>query len=323
MPTKPLTDAQLREAVSLVRHHGSVSGAARATGKSRGTLQSQIFLARQRGIDKEIPEQPTRSWTYPAAIDIDLRNATVLVGSDLHVWPGPIPLVWRAFCHVAKVIKPDAIIMNGDLIDGTRISRHPRLRNQGAPRLTEELSALQVWLAMLPKGRKFWTLGNHDTRVDNYLANMAPEADDFAGSLSDRFPGYETAYSVLINGNTEVRHNFRGGIHGGWNNTLHSGISTVTGHTHQLDVKSTADRNGRRYGIECGMLNDPDAPVFEYTMGMVRRWTAGFVVLTFDDDGNLLPPELCEMVRGRCWFRGADVFGDRPRIRVQALRGAA
>lgn len=261
-------------------------------------------------------------WTYPREICPRIEGGSVLIGSDLHVWPGEAPPIWHAFVAVAREIEPTAIILNGDIIDGTRISRHPRLRNQGAPRVKHEIEAAQKWLGMLPAcSGRFWTLGNHDQRVDGYLANQAPEMDDFAGDLKDRFSDWTFSYSVVINDSVEVRHNFRAGIHAGYNNAMHSGRTMVTGHTHQLECKAIVDRNGTRYGIECGMLNDPHAPVFEYTQGSPTRWRAGFIVLTFDKRGGLLPPEIAEWRDGACWFRGKAI--SKPRYRVKALSAAA
>jgi hypothetical protein len=259
-----------------------------------------------------------KRWTIQSSIDLDVVGGSVLVCSDLHVWPGEIPDMWRAFCRVAHYLKPAAIVLAGDLIDGTRISRHPRLRNQDPPTVSEEVGALRTWLDMLPSGPKFWTPGNHDVRVSNYIANMAPELADWCGSLEDRFPEYGFAYGVVINGNTEIRHNFRSGVSAAWNNVLHSGISICTGHTHQLDVKSMVDRRGRRYGVELGMIQAPEHPMFEYSMGMVRRWTQGFALLSFDDEGELMPPELCQATRGRPMFRGYDILAPKPKI---SLRG--
>lgn len=78
----------------------------------------------------------------------------------------------------------------------------------------------------------------------------------------------------------------------------------VTGHTHQLQMTAMRDRNGSRRGIETGTLADPFGPQFQYAEGSPSRSQMGFVVINFDEDGNLMPPELCEMIRGRPVFRG-------------------
>jgi hypothetical protein len=216
--------------------------------------------------------------------------------------------MWKAFCKVAHEVKPSAIILNGDILDGARVSRHPKMLNVQTPKIQDEIDAAEVWLSMLPKVKnRIWTIGNHDVRVDNYLANNAPELEEYAGRLSDRFPKWQFTYSATIC-DVEVRHRFRSGIHTGWNNALHSGVSMVTSHTHQLQVTAVRNRNGTHWGIECGMLADPLSRAFEYTEGAPSRAQPGFAVLSFDKDGYLLPPEMCESLRGHPVFRGQYVL---------------
>lgn len=251
------------------------------------------------------PGYSRAKWHTPRNIDVHVAPGVVLIGSDAHVWPGDPSPTWRAFCEVAHMLKPAVIVLNGDMIDGASISRHARSPG-GAPTLSDEITALREWLAMLPSGsEQYWTLGNHDARVDNYLAANAPELQDYTGSLTDRFSDWAFAWQITINDIVAIRHRFRSGIHAGWNNALHAGISTVTGHTHQLDCKPVVDLRGTRYGIECGTLTDPSGPQFQYHEGAPSRARPGFVVLTFGEDGVLRPPEIAEWMGGVIWFRGA------------------
>jgi hypothetical protein len=295
-----------------------------------GITQRNIYRRRDwleaRGNDlKSVRASDQRAeikrWTYPAAIHLDIQNGCVLVGGDSHFWPGQNPVIWQAFVKVAHHIKPDAIILNGDICDFTRVSRHPAMRNQNAPRVSEELSAAYERIGELPlRGRRLWNLGNHCIRLDNYLANQAPEVDDYAGCLADRFRDWEFTYSTLINGNTEVRHLFSGGIQAAYTNAVKTGINIVTNHTHGNEVRSIIDRRGIRYAIETGMLNDPGAPQFEFDQGVVRRCAPGFSLLSYDEEGMMLPPERCEMFRGRPYVRGYDVLSPKPRVAIQAGR---
>ena len=294
-----LTDAQKREAARGVELYGSVRAAAQILGLPASTFQCRRDATIAEGFE------PGDDWTYPASLPLKVREGCVLVGGDGHFWPGEPPVIWQAFVAVAKALKPAAIILNGDMIDGTRISRHGRLRNQRAPRVRDEIQAAREFIDMLPsKPARFWTLGNHDIRVDHYLANQAPEMDDLGATLPELFSDCSFGYAVEINKAVEVRHRMRGGMHAAWNNSLHSGRTIVTNHTHQLEAKAVVMRTGRRWGVETGMLNDPMAPQFEYTEGVQSRAHGGFAVLTFDDRGRLLPPELAEMQDNRAIFRG-------------------
>ena len=254
------------------------------------------------------------SWTYPKFVDLELRGGSALIGSDRHAWPGPAPPAWRAFVEVANKAQPAVIVLNGDMIDGARVSRHEALRRSNPPRIETELETLQREVLDLPPARRIHTIGNHDMRVDAYIARQAQEAEGLCRCVADYLPDWEFCYAALINegavgGMTEVRHRYRGGEHAGKNNAKATGITTVTGHTHQLDATPIYSRLGVHYGIEDGMLADPEHACFEYTEGNPTRWQAGFVLLTWDEHGLLLPPEICRDVRGRMMFRGEVVVG--------------
>ena len=303
--------------VEWERSGRSPSVMARQTGYGESGIYARRNKLTNAGLDIGSFKRPT--WTYPAAVDIDVTCGSVLIGGDSHFWPDQNPVMWQAFVKVAHTLKPQVIILNGDVFDGTRISRHPRLRGQNPPRIVDELGACRIRLDELPDAPdKYWSIGNHCQRVDNYLANMAPEMEDFHGGLSDRFNEFTFAYSFVINGNTEVRHMFAGGVHAAYNNAVKTGINIVTNHTHGNEVRSIIDRRGIRYAIETGMLNDPHAAQFEFDQGAVRRCAPGFAYLTYDDEGNMLPPERAELHRGRPYFRGYDVLASKPRISVRA-----
>ena len=314
MPPAPLSDELMRERARQYNQMGGNAAAlARALGLSPSTVKDQIITARAKYpelFDYEANQTHKSSlpWTLPQMLSREIVDGCVLVGGDLHIWPGEVPMMWKAFCSVAHQLRPQAIVLNGDMLDGARVSRHGSLLGSRAPKIDEEIDALYDALRMLPHAEhQLWPIGNHDQRVNNYLANAASELDVYVGRLEDRFPQWEFCYAAMLN-DVEVRHRFRGGIHAAWNNALHSGISTVTGHTHQLQITAVRNRNGSHWGVEAGMLGDPRSRAFEYHEGQPSRAHEGFVVLTFDADGNLMPPEFCEMVRGRPIFRGKPVY---------------
>lgn len=315
-----MADVTPEQAAEAYAQYGSKKAAAQSLG-----IPETTFYRRLSGISSATEVKPQAQWTYPAHIHKELKSCSVLVGGDSHFWPGQASFIYDAFVDVAKYIKPKAIVLNGDLIDGTRVSRHPRLRNQTTPRVKDELDEAKRQLGRLPMvHHRIITLGNHDQRLDNYLANQGPEIDDCAMQLSDWFPGWELGYAAMINEGLphvipcEIRHYYRTGIHARWNNAVYSGIHIVTNHTHGLGVTPYNNRTGRIYGVETGMLNWNDAAQFEYHQGMQSRAHAGFAVLTFDENGNMLPPELAEWIHGKLIFRGMSWGFGKPRTRVLA-----
>jgi hypothetical protein len=281
------------------------------TGLSLRVVYNRRTALEARGYDlPSIQRSPGYSrprWYCPREINTRIENACVLVGSDAHIWDEkPLP-IWLAFCAVAAEVKPQAIVLNGDIIDGARISRHQKLPGS-TPTMKDELAAVGANLALIPAApERYWTMGNHDARVDLYLAQRAPELEDYAGSLTDRFGDWTFSWSLVVNENTEIRHRFRGGIHTAYNNVLQAGINIVTGDTHGLEMRSITNRRGVFFGIETGMLGDPFGPQFQYGEGMPYRACPGFALLTFDERGALQPPELCRWQNGAAYFRNKKV----------------
>jgi len=311
MPTPPLSKEIMIETLRLWEENGrNAVAASRTINISDKTFQHRLQKA-QATFPDGIPEslKLTKRWVYPRMITKDVPSSTWIIGSDLHIWDGEPPLIYQAFIKICKTLKPDGVILNGDVLDAARISRHPAVRGTTAPKFETEVETAKRWLKKIPKTKyRLWTIGNHDIRLDNYIAANASELDGFIVSLQDHFKDWEFAWAFELNQTVEIRHRFRSGIHAAYNSSQHAGISTITGHTHQLQVTALRDRRGSRWGVETGTLADPYGPQFQYTEGSPSRAQMGFAVITFDEDGTLFPPELCEMMGGRPVFRGAHVL---------------
>lgn len=236
--------------------------------------------------------------SHPHRIMLTIPDGIVLVGGDAHYWPGPPSTAHRAFVKFIKTMKPRAVIANGDMFDGARISRHPPIGWSHTPTVKDELETVQERLHEIalacPRGsRKIWPLGNHDARFETRIATVAPEYAEVTGTaLSEHFPIWEPCWSVFINDDVVIKHRFKGGIHATHNNAIWSGKTMVTGHLHSAKVTPFTDYNGTRYGVDAGCLADTDAAAFrDYTEDGPKNWRSGFCVLTFRD-GVLLWPEL-------------------------------
>jgi len=110
-----------------------------------------------------------------------------------------------------------------------------------------------------------------------------------------------------INESTVIKHRWHNGIHAVYNNVLKAGRNIVTGHLHKLQTTPWGDYNGRRYGVDTGTLAEPSGHQFLYLEGNPVPWASGFAVLTFDENGMLLPPELVEVIGETAYFRGKAV----------------
>lgn len=240
-------------------------------------------------------------------------SGTVIVFSDAHYWPGIVSNAHKALLRAIKALKPAAIIANGDVFDGVTNSRHARIGWSKGPAIKQELEAVQERLGEIesaaPKGCKLIrTIGNHDIRFENKLSAAVPEYEGVHGfTLDDHLPRWKSVWSLMVNDNTQIKHRYHNGIHATHNNALKSGRNIVTGHLHRLMVTPIGDYNGRRWGVDTGTLADPDGPQFEYAEDNPSMHCSGFAVLTFDKRGDLLPPELCEVINGTAYLRGQAV----------------
>ena len=288
------------EFIQLFTRHGATK-----TAKILKTSERGVY-SRRRRLEEAYPHisAPTKvaPKEYPWRIPLSLKNATVIIGSDFHIWPGETSTCLRAFKKLTADIRPDAVILNGDVMDFPRISRHPQ-NWESAPDPQEEIEAAQDHLSdIVSAGKrgasKVWTLGNHDSRFEGMIANALPQFRGIKGvHLSDHFGAWQKAMSCFINegvegGATMVKHRWKSGINAPRANTLNGGVSMVTGHLHRQAVSPISDYNKfDRYGVDSGCVADKDHKAFLYAEDAALDWRSGFAVLTYRD-GRLMYPEL-------------------------------
>lgn len=245
-----------------------------------------------------------------ARYSLGIENGVVLVFSDAHFWPGIRTTAFKGLLWAIKNLKPKAIINNGDAFDGASISRYPRIGWDSKPSVIQELHACEASLGEIEELAKdaklVWALGNHDARFESRLANTVPEFMHVGGfKLADHFPAWVPCWSCWPTDEVVVKHRIKGGVHATHNNTVNSGISTVTGHLHSLKVTPFADYRGNRFGVDTGTLADTSGPQFtDYLEDSPTNWRSGFAVLTFRN-GRLLWPEIVHKFdEGSVEFRG-------------------
>jgi hypothetical protein len=254
-----------------------------------------------------------RQEKYESEMSDTVTDGVVLIASDCHYWPGIVTKAHQAFCKLAKQLSPKMVILNGDILDGARISRHARIMWEKQPQMKDEIAAVQDRCAEIEraagKAKLIRTIGNHDARFENYLSSRVGELEEMTGmTLLDYLPRWRAGWCVHLNNHTDgwttIRHRpVAGGVHSAYNSTLKAGVSYVHGHLHKLQVTPWADYRGRRYGVDTGTMAEPYGPQFNYTEAGPVNWASGFAVLTFHK-GKLLQPELCVVEHGDAWFRG-------------------
>jgi len=321
---------------TAVAIHGNVSTAARSFNPpmSNKTVANQYEAALSRFHKPDVRKMHRQAVAYdpenPPECELTEKirhpNATVVAFGDAH-WTSlhqPRSLAHEALLRAIPQIKPDILLSVGDLLDMGEPSRHDPIGWNKRIKVKDELEAAKQHLddimGLAPRALRWWVRGNHDDRFDKYLALNAAMFEGVEGfDFAAQFPDWQMCHRLDLN-DSVVMHRFHGGIHAGYNNTTKSGVNFISGDSHALQSVPTVDMRGRRWGVQCGMLAELTWPCFGYMQGNTRLWTPGFAVLTFRN-GELMPPELCEVINGVAWFRGQELAG-KPRVRVQAGRSA-
>lgn len=298
----------------------SPAGMARLTGMD----QRSIYKRREKLVGKgfALPTIATGNKKGPYHIvkavhrhhtPVEIGTGCMIVFSDAHYWPGHVTVAHKALVEAVRQLQPQIIVANGDVLDGARIGRHARIGWETAPTVKQELEAVEerlqeIQLAARKGTRFYWTWGNHCLRFNTFLSGNAEAFEGVPGmSLEERFPEWDFAMALDVNGQLVVKHRWHNGIHAGYNNALKSGRSICTGHLHRLLVTPWGDFNGRRWGIDTGTLAETDGPQFGYMEGNAAPWCSGFAVISWHE-GQMLPPELVEVIDNRAWFRGQMLY---------------
>jgi hypothetical protein len=300
------------EFLRLWDEHKSPLKVAKATGLSerrvhtrRRTLENKLNLNLSTG--KPIHIQKAR---YEAG----LTDGIAIIFSDAHFWPGIRTTAFKGLLWAINELKPHIVVANGDIFDGSSISRHARINWSAVPNVKQELQACQEALKEIEdaceKARHhtqlIWPLGNHDSRFESRLSEAAPQFEGVGGTaLKDHFPKWHPCWSCWLSDSVVVKHRYKNGVHATHTNTLNSGVTTITGHLHSLKVTPFGDYNGTRWGVDTGTLAEIDGPQFiDYLEDGPVNWRSGFAVITMKDGKPLWPELVSKHAEGIINFRG-------------------
>lgn len=275
------------------------------------------MLRRRRSIEEKYGPLPTLG-VHKNTLKIPIEQTvtisydheyTAVIFSDTHWWPNvESPATW-IMLEIIQHLAPDVIIANGDILDGATISRHPRIGFDSRPTLKDELDTVKNWMDLIKEASGeadlLRTVGNHDSRFESYLSNHSPQFEGISGtSLKDHLPDWSESWAINLNNQVIVKHRWRGGRHAAANNTLHAGVSTITGHTHRLKADPYTDYRGTRWGCECGTLAEPQGPQFAYSECNPLDWQCGFMVVHMSPEGIIGQPERVFVENGKARWGG-------------------
>lgn len=119
--------------------------------------------------------------TRPYGILSRMKLKRTIVLSDIHFAAEDKDLIKLVF-RFMKGWKPDVVILDGDIVDFTTVSKfpqHPTQNRSAEEDVSEALKFLRKLRAEHRGAEIIYVWGNHDVRLDKYLAENAPEAYPF------------------------------------------------------------------------------------------------------------------------------------------------
>lgn len=257
----------------------------------------------------------------------------VLVGSDFHS-QFVDPLALRVWLDVTKMVQPDGIVFNGDVVDFPSVGRYSQMPGAGSLSVQGEIDfardrIIRPTLERAPKAWRTYHIGNHEHRLIRYLADTAPELADLRCLRWDRLFEIEDLDIEMVFGgnwlapkqrdrNNNVRKTYKVYydalcvMHGrsiaqnAWKVELDRvGMSITCGHTHRPGVywhgtlanpNLSATHTGMMAGYAIGKeyAEVPDA----------ANWTMGFCLFTIDTQAQQVFPQPIIITEDMATFNG-------------------
>ena len=196
-------------------------------------------------------------------IEISLKSGSILVASDVHI-PFQDDKAVNAFLKYAKKKQPKLIVLNGDIMDFFRLSRFTK--GEGRNPL-QEITICRRFLKslreMCPSSDIYYVIGNHETRLERYVLEKAPELstliEDVFTILKASDFSITGCASLLVNNSFVFKHGTLLGNKSGLSAIKEiekAYMSGCSGHTHRA-AKFITRKSGRKFvWLESGCLCD-------------------------------------------------------------------
>lgn len=266
-------------------------------GKKRlKSLQDKTFVIKPFSLKNpyNIPKSDAK---LPKKFQLPSEFNNILLISDLHIPYHDIQALTVAI-EYGKKEKVNCIFINGDLVDFYQISRFVNVeRGKGvADEIELAKEILDIFNREFPNVPIYFLLGNHDNRLELYLANKAPELLDVAEFRLEYLLEAEKHNMTVIKDTTLVKIGKLAVTHG---HLLLKGIfapvnaargsflkakkSVLIGHVHKISTHSETDIDGKIitcYSTGCLCQLSPDYAPFG------NNYSHGFAHIKVQDNGN-------------------------------------
>jgi len=115
------------------------------------------------------------------------------------------PFTWHCFLRAIKELQPDCVYLNGDILEGAAISRHPKIPGWSVPLQLEFDFCKEMFrqIRMVYDGDLVWGAGNHGLdRMAMYLTQVAPALSGLHNLRFDKLAGLDEYGVKLSQGGT-------------------------------------------------------------------------------------------------------------------------
>lgn len=134
-------------------------------------------------------------------VQMELTGTEVILSiSDTHA-TFLSPFVWWCFLRACQLYEPDYIVLNGDILEGADISRHPKIPGWSCGLQVEFDFAREMFRQLreyAPDAEIIWTAGNHGLdRIASYCSQVAPALSGLRNLRFDKLAGVEE-YGVKL-----------------------------------------------------------------------------------------------------------------------------
>ncbi len=240
------------------------------------------------------------------------RLSPGLIVPDVHA-PYHDRRAWELMLSVARELRPETIVVIGDLVDFYSVSAHSKDPNR-AFKLEAEVEsgvALLGQLDDLGATKKVFTEGNHENRLERYLRDKAPELYGMA-ALSDFLVLEENGW-VLVPYQQHIKLGKVYYTHDAGKTGRYSTYQTldafqhsvVFGHSHRMSYVVEGDATGAsKVGAQFGWLGDVSKADYMHRVKANRDWATGFGVSYTDHQTGHTFLTPIPIVQGRCVFNG-------------------
>jgi predicted phosphodiesterase len=248
---------------------------------------------RKPGEHPPLPKSEAKPWEPYV-----LECKRCLVLSDLHLpWHDSVAL--EAALAYGEQFQPDAILINGDLLDAYSLSRFDK--DPTKPKIAYELECCKQFFAHLrsrfPDTNIVWREGNHDYRMEQYLMANAPLFFEIEGArdvwhTAAGIPQHGVKYvreqRPVMLGELMVLHGHEQGkgianpvnpARGAFMRML---SCVLIGHSHRQSEHTERTADGKviacwSTGALCGLWPD---------YAKINRWSSGFATVLVEPSGE-------------------------------------